>query len=176
MHINKLTNIAISSVIALSTIALPALADKATKSAKGAAKTTASAQADKTAAAGAKPTEMQVQIVSFTKSVKQGDKATVSVKTDPGAKVDITVKLKSGKSSNADLKQQKADATGNASWTWTIAKNTSPGPIDFTVNASYRNKKAEASGTITVEKADNSAAAAPAAGAASAGGGKKKGK
>jgi hypothetical protein len=86
------------------------------------------------------------------KSVKQGEQATVAVKTNPNAKGTITVKLKSGASKNAALQPQQAGADGVITWTWTMAKNTAPGPADWTVVVKQRNRSAQTQGTIQVEK------------------------
>lgn len=106
------------------------------------------------------PVKMQVVIdqAATSTTVKQGEKATVAVTTDPGAKAEISVKLKSGTSQNADLKPAKADAAGKVTWVWTVAKNTAPGPIAWTVNSTLKGKKASAEGVIKVEKSADAAA------------------
>jgi hypothetical protein len=156
MQTMKLTNILLSVLVSLSVTGLPVVAKGKNADAKGAAASPATSEkkADKAASADKAPAaELKVSVANASSSVKQGDKATVAVKTEPGANCKITVKLKSGVSSNADLQPQKADATGNASWTWTIAKNTSPGQISFDVDCTLKRKKASTSGTITVEAA-----------------------
>lgn len=59
--------------------------------------------------------------------VRQGGTATVTVKTRPGDRCDITVIYKSGPSTAKGLVAKQADASGFVSWSWTVGSRTTPG-------------------------------------------------
>jgi hypothetical protein len=135
--------------------------DKSPKSDSGktgkAAKAGESAKAGETAGKQASKSQdskgkLSLEITSIPASVKAGAQAQVDVKTESGAAVDIAVKLKSGASKNAALKPQTADATGKASWQWTIAKNTSAGDAEVTVTSTFRGKSNSVTKTMKIEK------------------------
>ncbi len=82
----------------------------------------------------AKPTSREqatngkIKIVSlFPEPVRPGRKATVVVKTEPNARVLLTVLYKSGYSKAKNLGEAIADNDGNISWTWHVSGNTTPG-------------------------------------------------
>ncbi len=98
------------------------------------------------------PADLSVKITSLSSPVKAGADATASIATSPNAICDITVKYKSGPATAAGLKSQRADASGKATWTWKVAKNCAIGEWPVQVNVSQNRKKANASGTLKVEK------------------------
>ncbi len=94
-----------------------------------------------------------LQVVKISTPIKAGSDASASIKTEPNAMCNITVKYKSGPASAAGLKAQRADKDGNATWTWKVAKNCAPPgewPVEFT--ASSKGYKATGNGTLKVEK------------------------
>ena len=102
-------------------------------------------------AADAKKT-IDVSITKLSSPVKPGDDATCAIKTEAGALCKIEVKLKSGASKAAALKQQRADDKGIATWNWKIAANASPGDWPVTVDCSLKGAKGSASGTLKIAK------------------------
>lgn len=77
-----------------------------------------------------------LQIVSIEPSpLRPGRKATVVVKTNPGASVALDVVYKSGSSKAKHLGAATADADGYATWTWHVSGNTTPGIWLLTVSA-----------------------------------------
>lgn len=71
-------------------------------------------------------------------TVAAGGNATVSVRTAPGATCSITVTYKSGPSKAQGLSPKRADATGAASWSWVVGRNTTPGTWPVTINCEGR--------------------------------------
>lgn len=59
--------------------------------------------------------------------------ASVSAHTSPGAACSITVEYSSGVSNAQGLGDKKADANGNASWSWQIGRSTKAGTWPVTV-------------------------------------------
>ncbi len=135
-----------ASIIA---VALGALISSAITLAPALAKGPAASTAAKTA--DAKKT-LDVSITKLTSPIKPGDDATVAIKTDPGALCKIEVKLKSGPSTAAGLKSQRADDKGVATWSWKIAPNAAVGQWPVTINTSLKGAKGTASGTLKIAK------------------------
>lgn len=59
--------------------------------------------------------------------VSRGRKATLTLRTEPGAKVDLSVIYKSGLSQAKHLGTATADDSGLVKWTWHVSGNTTPG-------------------------------------------------
>lgn len=59
--------------------------------------------------------------------VQRGRRVTLTLRTEPGATVDLKVVYKSGPSQARHLGQATADASGQVSWTWLVSGNTTPG-------------------------------------------------
>lgn len=59
--------------------------------------------------------------------VLRGRKATLVLRTDPGAVLDLSVVYKSGRSQAKHLGTATADVSGKISWTWHVSGNTTPG-------------------------------------------------
>ncbi|WP_221469547.1 TadE/TadG family type IV pilus assembly protein [Cohnella nanjingensis] len=59
--------------------------------------------------------------------VRRGRKATLTLRAEPGATVDLTVLYKSGASQAKHLGLATADASGLVSWTWHVSGNTTIG-------------------------------------------------
>lgn len=138
VYASSLIAVALGALISTSVASVPAIA-------KGAAASTASKTAD------AKKT-LDVSITKLTSPVKPGDDATVAIKTDAGALCKIEVKLKSGPSTAAGLKSQRADDKGVASWSWKIAPNAAIGEWPVTVSTSLKGAKGTATGTLKITK------------------------
>jgi hypothetical protein len=69
-----------------------------------------------------------IQIVSIEPSpLRPGKKATVVVKTAPGAAIKLDVLYKSGSSKAKHLGEAAADESGYVQWTWHVSGNTAPG-------------------------------------------------
>ena len=81
------------------------------------------------------PTAVPLAIskVSVTESVAGGEKAKVVITTADGAECTIEVTYDSGPSQASGLEDQTADASGKATWSWTVGRNTKAGawPIDI---------------------------------------------
>lgn len=77
---------------------------------------------------------LQLQIVSIEPApVRPGNKATVIVKTEPGAVVSLGVHYKSGASKAKHLGEATADESGYVTWTWHVSGNTTPGIWELAV-------------------------------------------
>ncbi|MDQ8736009.1 pilus assembly protein [Paenibacillus sp. LHD-38] len=71
---------------------------------------------------------LPIQIVSIEPSpIRPGRKASVTVKTSPGAVISLGVMYKSGSSKAKHLGEAVADADGYIKWTWHVSGNTTPG-------------------------------------------------
>jgi hypothetical protein len=138
VYASSLIAVALGALISSSVALVPVLA-------KGAAATTTSTTAD------AKKT-LDVSITKITSPVKPGDDASVAIKTDAGALCKIEVKLKSGPSTAAGLKSQRADDKGVATWNWKIAPNAAIGEWPVTINTSLKGAKGTATGTLKIAK------------------------
>lgn len=69
-----------------------------------------------------------IQIVSIEPTpLRPGRKASVTVKTAPGAVISLGVTYKSGLSKAKHLGEAAADADGYIKWTWHVSGNTTPG-------------------------------------------------
>jgi len=70
----------------------------------------------------------EVSFVSLEPSpVRPGRKATLVIRTEPGAVVDLSILYKSGLSQARNLGSATADASGLVSWTWHVSGRTTPG-------------------------------------------------
>ncbi|NIK76298.1 hypothetical protein FHS15_001405 [Paenibacillus castaneae] len=80
-----------------------------------------------------------LQVVSIEPTpIRPGRKATVIVKTAPGAAISLAVTYKSGSSKAKHLGEAVADANGYVQWTWHVSGNTTPGIWEFTASESAR--------------------------------------
>ncbi len=83
---------------------------------------------------GAQGELIPLQIVSIEpKPLRPGRKATVIVRTAPGASITLSVAYKSGASVAKHLGAAMADADGYTAWTWHVSGNTTPGIWQLTV-------------------------------------------
>lgn len=79
---------------------------------------------------------LQVSMVSLEPDpVKPGRKATLVIRTTPGAKVDLSILYKSGLSQAKHLGSATADASGLISWTWHVSGRTTPGQWSMQVTS-----------------------------------------
>ncbi|WP_238186487.1 pilus assembly protein [Paenibacillus sp. L3-i20] len=77
-----------------------------------------------------------LQIVAIQPSpLRPGNKATVIVKTKPGAVVSLGVMYKSGSSKAKHLGEATADENGYVQWTWHVSGNTTPGLWELTAKS-----------------------------------------
>lgn len=97
-----------------------------------------------------------LQIVSIEPTpLRPGRKATVIVKTSPGAAVSLGVMYKSGSSKAKHLGTTAADANGFAQWTWHVSGNTTPGVWMLTASEAAKSNN-QVSMHFTVEKSSGS--------------------
>ncbi len=77
---------------------------------------------------------LDVRFVSLSPDpVRPGRKATLVLRTKPGAVLDLTVIYKSGKSQAKHLGHATADDSGLVSWTWHVSGNTASGQWKWVV-------------------------------------------
>jgi len=77
-----------------------------------------------------------IQIVSILPDpLRPGNTARLTVLTDPGASLDLSVRYKSGLSQAKHLGEATADSDGKLEWTWLVSGNTTPGVWELTVTA-----------------------------------------
>jgi hypothetical protein len=78
--------------------------------------------------------DLPVKLTKRTASVARNAKASVTIKTTPGAECGIDVQYKSGSPSAVGLEPKVANAKGAITWKWLVARNTSTGraPIVIT--------------------------------------------
>lgn len=94
---------------------------------------------------------LQLQIIAIEPSpIRPGNKATVIVRTEPGAVVSLGVNYKSGASKAKHLGEATADENGYVEWTWHVSGNTTPGIWELTVEGV--NKPGSVSKHFSVEK------------------------
>jgi len=79
---------------------------------------------------------LNVELVSLEPDpVQPGRKATLVIRTEPGAAVDLSVIYKSGLSQAKYLGSATADASGLVSWTWHVSGRTTPGQWSLRVSS-----------------------------------------
>jgi hypothetical protein len=79
---------------------------------------------------------LQVEFVSLTPDpVRPGRKATLVLRTQPGAALDLSVIYKSGESKAKNLGRAIADDSGYVSWTWHVSGNTTSGQWTWMVSS-----------------------------------------
>jgi hypothetical protein len=103
--------------------------------AQAGASPSASAAATPTPAESPSPVAAQT-VVTFLNApltVKRGSNATLQVTTAANTSCTIEVDYKSGASTAAGLVTKNSDGAGNASWTWKVGANTTPGSWPITV-------------------------------------------
>jgi hypothetical protein len=93
------------------------------------------------------PVPLPVTFTAWTKTVRQGHLASATIKTAKSSTCSITVTYSTVVSEAKGLTTKSADATGVASWKWTVGSNTETGtwPIEVTCTAGAR------SGTVSVD-------------------------
>jgi len=70
----------------------------------------------------------RVELVSLEPNpARPGRKATLTIRTEPGTVVDLSILYKSGLSQAKHLGRATADASGLISWTWHVSGRTTPG-------------------------------------------------
>jgi hypothetical protein len=97
-------------------------------------------------------TTLAVDITSLPSTVSANSTVTLVAATAPGASCQAKVKFHSGKPSTAPglAKKQTADATGKASWTWTVDSGTDSGTSTATVNCTLKGKSGSKSKDFVV--------------------------
>lgn len=73
-------------------------------------------------------------ILAFPETVTPGEKATVTIKGQPGVEYTITVYYKSGPATASGLDPMVADADGYVSWTWRVSGRTTPGTYEIVIS------------------------------------------
>ena len=78
--------------------------------------------------------DLPVKLTKRTATVARATKASLTIKTTPGADCGIDVQYKSGSPSAAGLEPKVANAKGAITWKWLVARNASTGraPIVIT--------------------------------------------
>jgi micrococcal nuclease len=78
--------------------------------------------------------DLPVKLTKRTASVARNTKASVTIKTKPGAECGIDVQYKSGSSTAAGLQPKIANSKGAITWKWLVGRETSKGraPIVIT--------------------------------------------
>lgn len=66
-------------------------------------------------------------LLEFTRTVKKGSKATVTIQGTPNTQYSIKVKYSSGYSKAKGLEDQVSDASGVCSWSWRVGGSTKSG-------------------------------------------------
>lgn len=79
--------------------------------------------------------DVTLQIVAVHPSpMRPGRKATVTARTNPGARILLGIRYKSGNSKAKHLGEAVADENGFVQWTWHVSGNTTPGIWQLTVS------------------------------------------
>lgn len=78
---------------------------------------------------------------TFSGSVPAGGNAGLSIKTNPGAACQITVKVNSAPLPDAGLVPKIADEFGMVDWSWTVPRNVLPGKWPTEVTCANDQKK-----------------------------------
>lgn len=84
--------------------------------------------------------DFSITIVSYPKSVRRNEDATVVVKGKPNTKYYITVTYSSGASTADGLNAKYSNSSGYVSWTWHVGGKTNPGTFSITVSGNGDSK------------------------------------
>jgi len=99
----------------------------------------------------ASPTNFTVDYVLSKSPVKLGGLATTVFKTTrPGSTCSVNVRYKSGAATGPGLETKIADSTGTIGWSWTVAKDVTPGIVPVDVNCLYNGQTAQTTATFVV--------------------------
>lgn len=82
----------------------------------------------------AAPRPGNLVLLEFTRTVKKGNKATLTIQGAPNTKYTIKVKYSSGYSTAKGLEPVISDSYGVCSWTWKVGGSTKPGDYPVTVS------------------------------------------
>lgn len=77
--------------------------------------------------------DLPVKLTKRTASVARNAKASVTIKTTPGAECGIDVQYASGSPSAAGLEPKTANAKGAVSWKWLVGRNASKGTAPIVI-------------------------------------------
>ncbi len=100
---------------------------------------------------------LALEVKGLTSPVLQGASATLTVKTDPGARVSVSVKVPAGQTAPS-LGDKTAGRNGEITWTWKVAKTLPAGSYAVQISASHEGKTASQNTNLVV----NAPAPAPA--------------
>ncbi len=101
---------------------------------------------------------LALEIKSLSSPVLQGGNVTLVIKTDPGARVSVSLKLPAGQKAPSGLSDKTAGRNGEVTWTWKVAKTLPAGSYAVQVSAAYQGKTASQNTNLVV----NAPAPAPA--------------
>jgi hypothetical protein len=93
---------------------------------------------------------LALEVKSLTSPVLQGASVTLVVKTDPGARVSVSLKLPAGQIPPSSLTDKTAGKNGEVTWTWKVAKTLAAGSYAVQVTAAYEGKTASQSTNLVV--------------------------
>ena len=94
---------------------------------------------------------LNLKVTAYTKSVRAGSNASITVKTNPGADCQITVEYSSGPSTAAGLEPKKAGTTGSATWKWKVGSHTTKGSWPITIQCDHGGRTATVKRNFTVK-------------------------
>jgi len=96
------------------------------------------------------PNALGVKVTAYSKTVKRGGAASLTIKTTPGAECGISVLYPDGPSSAKGLDPAKADKNGSIVWKWTVASSVKKGtwPIDVSCSVGDRTGDTETHFTV----------------------------
>ena len=93
-------------------------------------------------------TPASIKVISITKTVKPGEKATVTIQGKANTLYSITVTYSSGLSKAMGLEAKISDPDGKVTWTWQVGTRTKEGTYPISINGDGENLKLE----FTVKK------------------------
>jgi hypothetical protein len=93
----------------------------------------------------AAPKPLSVKVTKWTRSVRRGGTASVTVRTTKGASCDISVEYASGFATAKGLSSKKASSSGVVTWKWKVGSNTTRGTWPIDVACSLGNRSGDAS-------------------------------
>jgi hypothetical protein len=113
---------------------------------------TAADQAKSSFEAGPGDAKLTLEVVSVTTPVKQGETASVTVKTLAGARCTISVYYTDIRSAAAGLEEKTAEPSGNVTWTWKIGNDKAPGTFRIEITSRIGDHKESRTTSIEVVK------------------------
>ncbi|MEJ7748444.1 MAG: hypothetical protein WKF56_04025 [Candidatus Limnocylindrales bacterium] len=98
-----------------------------------------------------KPKALTVKIVKRTRSVSQGDMASITIKTTKKAQCSIDIEYGTGPATASGLGTNEANGKGQITWKWQVDASTTPGTWPITIGCELGERQGSLETTFEVK-------------------------